>query len=63
MSDFSIGFALGIAIGLAIGLTTGRKRKPWSELTKKEKRLMVWLIALGVVALLAGIVVFSLVAC
>lgn len=51
----------GFVIGLAIGFTAARKQKPWSELSAKEKRLMIGLVALGVVALAAGIVVFLLV--
>ena len=62
MSDWAAGFATGIAVGLTIGLITGRKQKPWSELTEKEKKLRVWLIAAGVVMLAAGIVTFFLVA-
>jgi hypothetical protein len=62
LSDWGAGFATGIAVGLAIGLTMVRRRKPWSELTDKEKRLMIWLIAAGVVLLAGGIVAFLLVA-
>ena len=58
MSDWGAGFATGIAIGVAIGFATGRKQKPWSELTEKEKRLRVGLIGLGVITLAVGIVVF-----
>ena len=61
MSDWGAGFAAGIAVGLAIGLATGRKQKPWSELTEKEKRIRIGLIAAGVVVLAAGIVTFWLV--
>jgi len=62
MSDWGAGFATGIAVGLVIGLFAGRKQKPWSELTEKEKRLRIRLIALGVVTLAAGIVVFLVIA-
>ena len=62
MSDWGVGFATGIAVGLAIGLGFGRKQKPWSELTEKQKKLMIWLIAAGVILLAAGVVVFFLVA-
>ena len=61
MSDWGAGFATGIAVGLAIGLSFRRKQKPWSELTEKEKKLRVWLIAAGVILLAAGIVIFFLV--
>ncbi|MFC1972318.1 hypothetical protein ACFLVE_02805 [Chloroflexota bacterium] len=61
MSDWGAGFAMGIAVGLAVGLVTGRKQKPWAELTEKEKKVIIWLIGAGVVLFLAGIVVFFLV--
>ena len=62
MSDWAFGFATGIAVGLAIGLSfSSRRQKPWSELSAREKKLMIGLIAAGVVLLLAGIVVFFLV--
>ena len=56
MSDLGVGFAIGIAVGLAIGIVSGRRQKPWSELTEKEKRIRIGLIAAGVVLLAAGIV-------
>ena len=58
------GFATGIGVGFAIGLIVGRlgaKQKSWSELSDRERKLRVGLIALGVMALAAGIVVFILV--
>ena len=61
MSDWAFGFATGIAVGLTIGLSFSRRQKPWSELSGREKKVMIWLIAAGVVLLLAGIVVFFLV--
>ena len=61
MSDWGVGYAIGMAVGLAIGLSVRNRQKPWSELSQKEKRLMIGLIALGVIALAAGIVVFFLV--
>ena len=57
MSDLGIGFAIGIAVGLAIGIVSGRRQKPWSELTEKEKRIRIGLIAAGVVLLVVGVVV------
>jgi len=57
MSDWGIGFAAGIVVGLVIGFVTGRKQKPRSELTEKEKRLRMWLIGGGVILLAAGAVV------
>ncbi len=56
MNDWGVGYAIGIFTGLAIGLAVGRRQKPWSELTQKEKRIRVGLIAAGVVLLAAGIV-------
>ena len=61
MSDWGVGYAMGIAVGLAIGLIIGRKRKPWSELSEKEKRIQISLLVAGVVLLAAGIVVFVLI--
>jgi hypothetical protein len=60
MSDWGAGFATGIAVGLAVGLATGIKRKPWSEMTAREKRVKIWMIGGGVVMLLAGMVAFFL---
>ena len=56
ITDWGVGYAIGIFTGLAIGLVVGRRQKPWSELTQKEKRIRVGLIAVGVVLLAAGIV-------
>jgi len=56
MSDWGVGYAIGIFTGLAIGLAVGRRQKPWAELTQKEKRIRIGLIAAGVVLLAAGIV-------
>ncbi len=56
MSDWGVGYAIGIFTGLAIGLVVGRRQKRWSELTQKEKRIRIGLIAAGVVLLAAGIV-------
>jgi hypothetical protein len=56
MNDWGVGYAIGIFTGLAIGLIVGRRQKPWSALTQKEKGIRVGLIAAGVVLLAAGIV-------
>jgi len=56
MGDWGVGYAIGIFTGLAIGLVVGRRQKPWSELTQKERRIRIGLIAAGVVLLAAGIV-------
>ena len=56
MNDWGVGYAIGIFTGLAIGLIVGRRQKPWSELTRKEKRNRIGLITAGAVLLVAGIV-------
>jgi len=53
-----LGLAAGIGIGISIGISMGRKQKSWSELTEKEKRTRIWLIAAGVILLIAGIATF-----
>jgi hypothetical protein len=62
MSDFWYGFIVGIVIGMVIVfiLTRGRQ-KPWSEMTKRERKIAVWLIGSGVVLLAAGVVAFLVV--
>ena len=57
MSDWGVGYAIGIFTGLAIGLAVGRRQKRWSELTQKEKKIRIGLVAAGVILLAAGIVV------
>jgi len=58
MSDWGAGFAIGIAVGLGLGMTMGRKQRPWSELTEKEKKVRIGImVALGI-AVVAGFVVF-----
>ena len=57
------GFATGIGVGFTIGLIVGSltvKQKSWSELTDKEKKTRIWLIAAGIILLIAGIVAFLL---
>jgi len=64
MDGYAIGLAVGlgagIAIGISIGISIGKKQKPWSELTPREKQLRIGLVALGVVLVVAGLVVFLL---
>ena len=57
MSDWVVGYAVGLASGLVIGLITGRKQKPWSELSENQRKLMIGLIAAGVVLLAAAAIV------
>jgi len=61
MNDLAVGFAIGIATGLAIGIAVTRKEKPWSELSDREKRLRIGLLAAGVVLFIAGLAVFFVV--
>lgn len=56
MSDWGVGFAIGIVTGLAIGLVAGRKQKPWSELTEKEKRIRIGIIATIAILVIAGVI-------
>ena len=61
MSDLAVGFAIGIATGLAIGIAATRKEKPWSELSDREKRLRIGILAAGVALFIAGLAVFFVV--
>jgi len=56
-----LGFIAGIGAGTGIGIAIGKQQKPWSELSEKERKLRIGLIALGAVLLVAGIVAFFLV--
>ena len=60
MSDWGMGFATGIAVGLTIGFSVGKKSKPWSEMSAKEKKIRIGVVAAGVVLLAVGIIVFYL---
>ena len=60
MSDWGVGFAIGIVAGWVIGFTSGRRQGRWAELTERERKLLIALIALGLAALLAGIIVLVL---
>ena len=57
MSDWGVGYAIGIAAGFAIGFVAGRRQKRWSELTQKEKRIRISMVAAGVLLLAIGIIV------
>jgi len=59
---FVVGMLIGLGGGISIGIAIGKKQKPWSELNEKEKRARIWLIAVGVVLVVAGAVAFWLVA-
>ena len=58
MSDWGTGFAIGMGAGLAIGVAAGRKQKPWSELTDREKKFRIAIMAVLGVVVIAGLVVF-----
>ena len=58
MDGYVIGLAVGLGTGIAIGVSVGRKQKPWSELTAKEKKARIILFAAGVALLIVGVVVF-----
>ena len=60
MSDWGVGYAMGIACGLAIAFVTLRKQKRWSELTERERKLRIGLIAAGVSVLAVGMAFFLL---
>ena len=59
-TGFIIGMVIGMAGGIAIGISMGKRQKPWSELTPREKQLLIGSIALGAVLVVAGLVVFLL---
>ena len=61
MSDWGVGFAMGMVIGLVIGIAAGRKQKPWSELTDKEKKIRIGITVAGAILLIAGVIAFFLV--
>ena len=61
MSDWGAGYASGIVVGLVIGLIAGRKRQPWAEMDARQRKMMVALVAAGVILLAAGIAVFFMV--
>ncbi len=60
MSDFvvgiPIGIAIGVAIGISIGISMGKNQKPWSELTEKEKKMKLTLIAFGFILFIIGVI-------
>jgi len=53
------GFVIGLVIGMGSGFIIGRAgRKPWSELTKTEKRVRIGIIAGLAILVVATIVVY-----
>jgi len=55
MSIWGAGYPLGIATGLTIGLIYSTKLKPWSELSSKERKIRIGLVAITALLLVAGI--------
>ena len=59
MSDWGTGFATGIPVGLGLGVATGRKQNPWSELTEKEKKVRIAIVAALEVASSLGLLAMT----
>ena len=57
MDEWVVGYAIGMVVGFTIGFLGARRQKRWEELTTRERKLRIVIIAVGVVLLLAGIVV------
>ncbi len=65
MGNIALGIGVGVAIGISIGSTMETKYNPNAiPLTEEQKRIkrrnLIVALAVGVLTLLAGIVVFSL---
>ena len=58
MDGYAIGLAVGLGVGIAIGISIGKRQKPWSELTAREKKARIITIAAGAVLLIAGVIFF-----
>ena len=60
MSDFGAGFAIGIAVGVGLGMTMGRKQRPWSELTDRERKVRIGImVALGLAVIASFVVLLA----
>jgi len=58
MNDWTVGYVIGLVFGLACGFLFGRKYKPLSELTEKEKKNRIGIIVgLTVLVILTTVVV------
>ena len=57
ISEIGIGIIIGLAIGISIGIMMGKKQKPYSEMTEKEKRTYKIIIGLGTILLIAGVII------
>jgi len=49
---------IGFAVGLSCGIAIGRRQKPWSELTERERKIRIGLVAALSASAVAGVVVF-----
>lgn len=56
---FGFGVIIGVTLGIYFSSLAG-KQKPWSELTKSEKRMRIGLTVAGVILFISGVVVFFL---
>jgi len=54
---FPIGILIGISIGISIGIAIAKRYKPWSEMTKEEKRFKKILLGTAVILLVIGVLV------
>ena len=57
INEIGIGIVIGLAIGLSIGIMVGKKQKPYSEMTEKEKRIHKIIIGSGVILLTIGFII------
>jgi len=56
-------FILGVIVGIGLGsyfTAMARPKKPWSELTEREKKIRIWLFSIGIPFLIFGVVVLYL---
>ena len=59
MNDWVL-FILGAMVGIGLGsyfTAIAKPQKPWSELTGKDKKIRIWLLSVGILFLIAGVVV------
>lgn len=56
-------FILGALIGIGLGsyfTAMAKPQKQWSELTKGEKKIRLWLLSIAMILLFGGVVVLFL---
>lgn len=59
MNDWVL-FILGAMVGIGLGsyfTAIAKPQKPWSELTRKDKKIRIWLLSVGILSLIVGVVV------